>query len=126
MKTIFDVLTSKARIMVLRTLYLQGEAIPLRHLSAISGLPVFSVQNAIEPLLDETLIIRSEEGNNVLFELNKKHSLYITLKQFFIIEMNNRILLEAQLFCQKAKQVLAFAAAADVLFRRVKRMRART
>ena len=75
-KNIFDIFTSRAKIMILRTLHFQEEAIPLRHLSLISGLPIFSVQNAIDPLLDEAIINRIEKDNNVLFALNEKHPLY--------------------------------------------------
>ena len=120
MKNIFDILTSRAKIMILRTLYFQEQAIPLRHLSLISSLPVFSVQNATNPLLEETIISRIEKDNNVLFALNKKHPFYKILEQFFIIERNNRIHLEAKLFYQKARQVLKFAAAANIVFRRAK------
>ena len=119
-KNIFDILTSRAKIMILRTLHFQEEAIPLRHLSLISGLPIFSVQNAIDPLLDEAIINRIEKDNNVLFALNEKHPLYKILEQFFTIEMNNRIYLEAKLFYQKARQVLEFAASANIVFKRAK------
>lgn len=109
--------------MILRTLYFQWQAIPLRHLSAMSELPVFSVQNAVNLLLDEAMIKRSRKDNNVLFELNRGHSLYNVLEQFFIIEMNNRIHREARLFYQRAEEVLKFATAANVIFKHAKRKR---
>jgi hypothetical protein len=121
MKNIFDIFTSKARVMILRTLYFQEQAIPLRHVSLISGLPIFSVQNAVGSLLGEKIINKTEKDNNVLFELNKKHSLYDILEQFFIFEVNNRIRLEAESFFQKAKQVLKFASDANIIFKRAKR-----
>jgi len=109
--------------MILRTLYYQKRAIPLRHVSSISNLPVFSVQNAIHSLMDDNLIIRTEKDNNVLFELNQEHLLYNILEQFFNIETNNRISLEAKLFCQKARATLEFANTANIFFRRVKQKR---
>lgn len=121
MKSIFDILTSKAKVMILRTLYFQEQAIPLRHVSLISDLPVFSVQNAIDSLLSEKLVDKTEKDNNVLFELNKKHPLYDILEQFFIIEINNRIRLEAASFYRKAKQALRFASDANIIFKRAKR-----
>lgn len=123
MKNIFDIFTSKARVMILRTLYYQKQAIPLRHVSSISNLPIFSVQNAINSLADEKLIIKTEEDNNILFELNKEHPLYGILEQFFTIEINNRICREAGLFYQRARQTLEFASAANIIFKRAKQKR---
>lgn len=123
MKSVFDILTSRARSVILRTLYFQSEPIPLRHISAISGLPVFSVQNAVDSLLTEHVIKRSEKDNNVLFELNREHFLYSVLEQFFIIEMNSRIRLEAGSFHEKARLVLEFAAAANSMFQCAKQKR---
>lgn len=125
MKTIFDIFTSRARVMILRTLYFQENPIPLRHLSLISGLPVFSVQNAVGSLLDEKIIRRAEKGNNVLFEINKEHHLYNILEQIFIVEMNFRICFEAKLFCLKAKRALGFANAAGVIFKRARQKKGR-
>ncbi|MBI5300446.1 MAG: hypothetical protein HY877_09195 [Deltaproteobacteria bacterium] len=109
--------------MILRTLYYQKRAIPLRHVSSISNLPIFSVQNAIHSLVDDNLIIRTEKDNNVLFELNEKYFLYSILEQFFILEANNRISLEAKLLYQKARATLEFANTANIFFRRVKQKR---
>lgn len=123
MDTIFDILTSKAKVIILRTLYYQPHAIPLRHIAYLSDLPIFSVQHAIKSLLDNRIISRRKKGNNVLFELNRKNPFYTTLKQFFIIEINNRIVAEAKLYYQKAQETLAFANAANILFKRARQKR---
>lgn len=123
MKNIFDIFTSRARGMILRTLYFQELPIPLRHVALISDLPIFSVQNAVTALTDEKIIIKTEKDNNVLFELNKEHPLHNILEQFFVIELNARICLEARSFYQKAKQTLKFANAANVIFKRAKQKR---
>lgn len=123
MKNIFDMFTSRARAMVLRTLYFHEQAVPLRHISSISGLPVFSVQNAVNSLLAEKLIERTEKDNNVLFELNKEHPLYSILEQFFNFEISSRICLEAKSLYQKARQALEFASTANVIFKRARQKR---
>lgn len=123
MKNVFDVFTSRARIIILRTLYYQRLAIPLRHVSSISNLPIFSVQNAIGSLLDEKLLILTEKDNNVLFALNKEHPLHNILEQFFTMEANNRISLEAKRFSQRARQALEFASTAGVFFKHAKQKR---
>lgn len=121
MKTVFDIFTSKSRAVILQTLFFQKRPIPLRHISSISDIPIFSVQNAVNSLLNENLISKTEEDNNVLFELNKKHPLYNVLEQIFTIEMSARIRLEAKQFCQKAKQVLEFANAVGIIFKCTKK-----
>ena len=123
MKNVFDIFTSRARALILRTLYFQKEHIPLRHISAISNLPVFSVQNAVTPLVDEKIIKRIEKDNNVLFELNKEYPLYSVLEHIFIVEVNNRISLEAAAFYERAVQILEFATAANIIFKRAKQKR---
>ena len=123
MESIFDILTSKAKVVILRTLYFQPAAIPLRQIAYLSDLQIFSVQRALTSLLDDGMVCRSERGNNVLFELNRKNPLYPTLEQFFMIEMNNRIVAEAKSYCQKAKASLDFANAADILFKRARQKR---
>ncbi|MBU4483831.1 hypothetical protein KKA47_00240 [bacterium] len=123
MKNVFDIFTSKARVMILRTLYFQERPIPLRHVSLISDLPVFSVQNAVVSLLDEKIISKTEEDNNVLFELNKEHPLHNILEQIFFIEMNARICMEAGLFHHKARQALEFANDVNVIFKHAKQKR---
>lgn len=123
METIFDILTSKAKIVILRTLYFQPAAIPLRHIAYLSNLPVFSVQRALASLLESGMVCRSERDNNVLFELDRDNSLYPTMEQFFIIEMKDRIANEAKTHFKKAKAALDFANAANILFKRVRQKR---
>jgi len=120
-KDIFDILTSRARVKILRTLYFQLQPIPLRHIAYISDLPIFSVQNAIKSLSGDGIVNRRNSDNCVLFELNKKDPLYPVLEQFFIIEINNRIFTEAKTYYQKARQTLEFANAANIIFRHAKR-----
>jgi DNA-binding transcriptional ArsR family regulator len=122
-KNILEIFTSRARVLILRTLYFQEDPIPLRHVSEISNLPVRSVQNALNALLEEAIINRSEKDNNTLFELNKEHASYDVLEQIFILEMNARIYSEAASFCQKAKRALEFASAANTIFKRAKQKR---
>ncbi len=121
MKFIFDIFTSKAKVVVLQTLYFQEQPIPLRHLAEISNLPIYSVQNATCQLLDDELIIKIEEGNNTLFKLNKDHPLYNTLEQIFIIEMKDRIALNANSFEQKARRALEFINTTNVIFKHAKK-----
>lgn len=123
MNSIFDIFSSPAKAKILNVLYFQVQPIPLRHIAYISGLPVFSVQNAVRSLLDDELINKSEEDNYVLFELNKVNPFYDILRQFFIIEVNNRICMGAKTYYQKAKQVLEFANAAYIIFRCAKKKR---
>lgn len=121
MDNVFDIFSSLARVKILRTLYFQAVPIPLRHIAYISGLPVFSVQNAVKSLTDDEIIGRSEKGNYVLFEINRNNPFYEVLKQFFIIELNNRIRMEAKKSYHKARQALEFANAADIIFSHAKR-----
>jgi DNA-binding transcriptional ArsR family regulator len=121
--SVFDILTSKAKAIILRTLYFQPKAIPLRHIAYLSDLPIFSVQHAIKSLLDNGIVSRKKEGNNVLFELNRGNPLYTTLQQFFIIELNNRIVADAKIYYHKAKAALDFANAANILLKRVRQKR---
>lgn len=107
----------------MRTLYFQPQAIPLRHIAYLSSLPIFSVQHAIKSLLESRILHKREEGNNVLFEINRKSLLYATLEQFFIIELNNRIVAEAKTYYQKAKAVLNFANTANALLKRARQKR---
>lgn len=123
MDTVFDILTSKAKIVILRTLYFQPAAIPLRHIAYLSDLPIFSVQRALTSLLGDRIVSKSKRGNNVLFELNRKNPLYQTLEQFFMIEINNRIVAESKTYYQKAKAALDFANAANILFKRARQKR---
>ena len=71
--------------------------------------------------MKEGLITKLEEDNNILYVLNEEHYFYSVLEQFFIIEINNRILREAKTYYQKAQEVLAFVNAANILFKKVKR-----
>ena len=123
MNTIFDILTSRAKVIVLRTLYFQPAATPLRHIACLSDVPIFSVQNALTSLMDSGIVIRSKRDNNVLFELNRKSPAYNALEQLFIVELNNRITAEANTYYQKAKAALKFADAAHILFRRARQKR---
>lgn len=116
-KNIFDIFTSRAKIITLRVLYYQNQAVPLRHISSISNLPIFSVQNAINSLMGENMLIKTEKDSNVLFELNKNHCLYGVLGQIFTIETHNRIFLEAILLHRKALQTLEFASAVNIILR---------
>lgn len=124
MKSIFDLLTSRAKILVLRVLYFQHEPVPLRHISALSGLPVFSVQNAVDLLFDEGTITRSERDNNVLFELDRKYPLYNVLEQFFVAEVGHRIRLQSGSFNERACRVLEFAAGTNKVFKRARQRKA--
>lgn len=121
MLNIFDIFTSKARVMVLRTLAFQDVAIPLRHIAALSGLPVFSVQNALGSLVSEHIITRTENDNNVLFELDKNCDMYDLLLQFFILETNDRISREAKKYFGKAARVLSFTGSAGIVFQNAKK-----
>ena len=123
MESVFDILTSKARVLILRTLYFQPAAVPLRYIAYLSDLPVFSVQRALASLLEDGMVCRSESGNNVLFELNKDNPLYPTMEQFFLIEMKDRIANEARSHFKKAKAALEFADAANILFKSARRKR---
>lgn len=123
MNDIFDIFTSKARVKILRTLYFQLQAIPLRHIAYMSDLPIFSVQNAVKSLLNDKIISETKEVNYVLFELNRRNPFYALLEQFFIIEINNRICMEAKTYYQKARQALEFANAANTIFKRAKQKR---
>lgn len=120
MESIFDILTSKAKVVILRTLYFQPAPVPLRHIAYLSDLPVFSVQRALASLLENGMICRSEKANNVLFELNRENALYPTMEQFFLIEMKDRIVAEAKTNYKKAKAALDFANAANILFKRAR------
>lgn len=121
-KNLFDLFTSRARVMVLRTLSCQERPIPLRHVSRISGLPVLSVQHAVASLADEKIITRTEEDNNVLFELNREHPFSGVLEQIFTLETNARIRSGARGFHQKAKRALEFASAANAMFKGAKQV----
>lgn len=123
MNNFIDIFSSKARVRILRTLYFQPQAIPLRHIAYISDLPVFSVQNAVGSLLEDEIINSLKKDNCVLFKLNKSSPFYTVLEQFFTIEINNRIRMEAKTFYQKAREALAFADAANIIFRHAKKKR---
>lgn len=118
---VFDILSSRARALVLRTLFLQSNAIPLRHIAYISGLAVFSVQKALAGLLADDVIRRRDAGNCTLFELNRDAPFYPLLQQFFIAEMNHRIMIESGALGEKAKFALGLASSAAALFNRAKR-----
>lgn len=123
MDTVFDIFTSRAKAVILRTLYFQPGAIPLRHIAYLSNISLFSVQRALTSLLNDGIVHRSKRDNNILFELNKINPLYPTLAQFFTIEANNRIAVEAKTYYRKARAALEFAHAAHILFRRARQKR---
>jgi len=118
MYDIFTAFSSKAKIQILRTLYFQPEAIPLRHISYLSNLPLYSVQNALKPLLKNKLIIKKKRNHYVLFQINKNNPLYDLLKKFFIDETTFQIEQEAKNFHQRAVHVLAFAHETHEFFNR--------
>lgn len=121
MDNFFDIFSSKSRVKILRTLFFQPQAIPLRHIAYISDLPIFSVQNAVKSLLNDKMITKIVKENYVLFELNKKNSLYTVIEQIFLIEIDNRICMEAKTYYQKAKRALEFASAANIIFKHAKK-----
>lgn len=121
MKTVFDIFTSKARGRILRTLYCQHQPIPLRHVSLISDLPVYSVQKALDSLLAENIVCRHEKENNVLFELDRQHPFYPVFEQLFITEMKTRIRMAAEMLHHKARQSLEFANTARTLLHRTRK-----
>ena len=121
MKTICDIFTSRAVVRVLRTLYLQSEPIPLRHVAHISDLPIFSVQNAVKKLMQNRLISQSKRDNNVLFELNRSHRFYALIGEFFDLETRDRIFHESQGLSDKAQEVLSFASSALKIFARARK-----
>lgn len=120
---VFDILSSRARALVLKTLFLQSNAIPLRHIAYISGLAVFSVQKAVAGLLADDVIRRRDAGNRTLFELDRDAPFYPLLQQFFIAEINHRIMTESRALGEKARSALELASSAVTLFRRAKRKR---
>lgn len=121
MLNISDIFTSKARVRILRTLAFQGEPLPLRHIAAVSDLPVFSVQNAAQSLTADGILLKTERENNVLFELDKNSEIYDLLLQIFLLEARYRISKEARKNFRKAARVLEFANSASAIFRSAKK-----
>jgi hypothetical protein len=114
------VFSSKAKIIILRTLYYQYDVVPLRYIAYVSMLPLFSVERALVQLEKDKIVKRRKTKAFVFFELNKESGYYTFLRELFFIEMKNRLEVQAEHFTSKAKQVLSFAHSATHFFRKVK------
>lgn len=123
MTSVFELLSSRAKAGVLRTLCLQSASIPLRHVASLADLHPFSAQKALRSLVERGIVIRREKGNNILFEINRNDAVYPLLSQFFDLEVTRRIQSESERYSARAARVLKFADSAVVLFRRARKRR---
>lgn len=91
MSDLTDIFSSKASVKVLRFLSFQSQPVPLRHISDLTDLPVYSVQHCLRALLIEEFITEKKKGQYRLFSLNQKHKSYDFLIDVFRLETSYRI-----------------------------------
>ena len=103
-----NILSSKARFAALRTLFIVDLPIPLRHVESLSKLAIRSVQVALAGLCHEKVVLKKRKGRYVLFELNKSHADYSTLRKDFFLIQENMIQKRAKYYNQKAHKSLLF------------------
>ena len=109
-------LSSKARFKVLKTLHGQPAPVHLRHIAALSRIPLFSAQRALNQLTYEKIIVRRKKGFHTLFALNPMHPCHPFLAGVFDLEMKERIRFLAKNYRQKALDALDFSASTNRFF----------
>lgn len=115
------IFSSMPRIRILRTLYQARGPLPLRQISCLSSLPLFSVQRTLKQLREEKIIGRKEKKPYVFFELNENYPAYRLLAELFHLEDKHRIADQANRLHRKALSVLDFAGSASDFLGPVKR-----
>jgi len=77
--------SSRARVRILALLLLNSEtSFYQRQISTLTGLPVRAVQREVERLQTLGLLIRSESGNQVHYQVNRDFFLFPELKNIFV------------------------------------------
>ncbi len=112
----FDITTlfaSKAKIAVLRALYYQSTPLPLRHVALLAGTNLYSVQRALQQLVEEKIVTKKRQGKYRLFSLDKDNLYYPFLASFFDLEMKNQTAFLSARYHQKAQGMLDFSSAAQ-------------
>lgn len=120
MLDVATLLASKARLEVLQVLVCQGAPLPLRHIAALSRSPLFSVQRALNQLVDKRVLIRKEKGAYVLFSLNQKHESHSFLVQLFDLVRRSRITSLSAGYREPARRSLDFSRSTRGLFKRAR------
>lgn len=120
MQNLFSLFSSKAKVDVLRVLVRQNSPIALRHIAALSGSPLFSIQRALSSLADGRILTRKESGTYVLFGMNQQHPFYPFFIQIFDLEAECQIARMAHQYDNKARQSLNFSRTARNLLRGIR------
>src|SRR3990167_866430 len=120
MGSLDSIFSSVAKIKILRTLCRQSLPLSLRRIAAVSELPVFSVQRALQQLQDEKWVVRKKAQNRVLFLLNSRHEAYDFIHAVFDLEIHRHLEMRTHQYTAKAKAALTFADSAQNFFRKTK------
>ena len=101
-----EILSSKAKTQVLRTLAFAEERVSLRELMFRGNLGSRSVQNALEELEREGVVRRTKRGHRVFFKLSGPYCTSFILKDLFLASSDLRIEARAKLYAKRCKAVL--------------------
>ncbi|MFH1727142.1 MAG: helix-turn-helix transcriptional regulator [Pseudomonadota bacterium] len=121
MISVFDIISSSAKIKILRTLFYQNIEISLRQLAVLSDLQVNSVQHGIKQLLKENVITEKRKKNLRLFRINKTSSYYTLFIILFTKEMEERIRSNSSTYNNKARSILNFSNSSIKLLKKAKK-----
>lgn len=114
------IFSSRARSRVLRVLHNQEEPVPLRHVAYLAQMPVFSIQRALQQLVEENLVIQKRKKRFRLFSLNRNHLYHSFLSRLFDVERRCQAEEVQGRYDQRAKGLLDFVASARNLFKTAK------
>lgn len=120
MTVLSQIIASKAKLQVLRTLYYSKNFMPLRHIAYISDLPVFSVQYSVLDLQKQRVILKKKHKNFSLFKLNTEHPYFSLLAELFKADTALRLQAHAKTYKKQVAPTIKFIHSAQNIFKKVK------
>lgn len=120
--TLFEILSSEAKLRVLKTLSTYNSGLSLRQIEALSGLAIRSVQVATQALATEQVVIiekkDKKKDKKSFYKFNKKHHLAPVLIEIFKTIEQHSILLRSGSYQEKARFSLKFISQQIELFKK--------
>lgn len=103
-----QLLKSPARIDILRSLFLWGEAIGIRPLASIAGTHPYATSRALKELVEEGLVEKSGTKARPLYSLRVEHPEFSRLQCVFEADRNERRRLDGESLSQRAMAFMTF------------------
>lgn len=115
---ISKILSSRARFRILEVLCSFRSPLPLRHLEALTGLAIRSIQVAAAGLEEEGVILAQRRARSVRYFFNNRHPAFSVIQEVFAVTTRNQILRRSARYHRAAQASLRFSTEAQMLLRR--------